>query len=60
MTTEEPKKRIIRKRKVVETKSQLKCNVKDCGNNECNHYIDHDKNSACDGLCVTHPEARCI
>ena len=61
MTTEEPKKvKIIRRKKIIETKSQIKCDVSNCEETECNHYISHDKNSDCEKVCGVHKEAKCV
>jgi len=61
MTTEEPKKvKIIRRKKVIKTKSQLKCSMSDCEEIECNHYISHDKKSDCEKVCGVHKEAKCV
>lgn len=61
MTTEEPKKvKIIRRKKAIETKSQLKCSMSDCENDECNHYGNHDENSNCKKVCGVYKEVKCV
>ncbi len=55
----EPKKRIIRRVKKVET-TQVKCNVLNCLESECNHFIFHDKKSNCENNCGVHKEAKCV
>lgn len=61
MTTEEPKKvKIIRRKKVSEIKSQIKCDVSNCEDTECSHYELHDKMDACEIPCGIHSKAKCI
>ncbi len=58
--TEEPKRKIIRKIKKIETDSQVKCDVTDC-KEECNHRELHSKKElACDFPCGVHSEAKCV
>ncbi len=57
--TEIPKRRLIRRVKKPEN-SQLKCNVLNCLESECGHFIFHDKNINCEKVCGVHKEAKCV
>lgn len=61
MITEEPKKvKIIRRKKVVVPIFQIKCNVLNCEEIECYHYLLHDRNSNCEKVCGVHNKAKCV